>query len=91
MAGGKGTRLYPLTKVVPKPLVPFRDKKIIEQIMEQFINSGFDEFILSVNYKKELIKNYFMDLKYDIKYIEEKEFLATMPLLNKKVVPSSNS
>ena len=77
MAGGKGTRLYPLTKVVPKPLVPFRDKTIIEQIMEQFINSGFDEFILSINYKKELIKNYFMDLKYDIKYIEEKDFLGT--------------
>ncbi|WGS66036.1 sugar phosphate nucleotidyltransferase [Marinitoga aeolica] len=77
MAGGKGTRLYPLTRVIPKPLVPYKDKTIIEQIMEQFINSGFDEFILSVNYKKDLIKNYFSDLKYNIEYIEEKDFLGT--------------
>lgn len=77
MAGGKGTRLYPLTKVIPKPLVPFKDKTIIEQIMEQFINSGFDEFILSVNYKKELIKNYFSELDYNINFIEERDFLGT--------------
>jgi len=77
MAGGKGTRLYPLTKVIPKPLVPFKDKTIIEQIMEQFIKSGFDEFILSVNYKKELIKNYFSELDYNIKFIEERDFLGT--------------
>ncbi|OOC46915.1 hypothetical protein XO09_04205 [Thermosipho sp. 1223] len=77
MAGGKGTRLQPLTKVIPKPLVPYKDKTIIENIMEQFINSGFDEFILSINYKKELIKNYFSELKYNIEYIEEKEFLGT--------------
>ncbi|GAB6189622.1 nucleotidyltransferase family protein [Marinitoga arctica] len=77
MAGGKGTRLYPLTKVIPKPLVPYKDKTIIEKIMEQFINSGFDEFILSVNYKKELIKSYFTELKYNIQYIEEKDFLGT--------------
>jgi dTDP-glucose pyrophosphorylase len=77
MAGGKGTRLYPLTKVIPKPLVPYKDKTIIEQIMEQFIKSGFDEFILSVNYKKELIKDYFSNSKYKVEYIEENEFLGT--------------
>lgn len=77
MAGGKGTRLYPLTKVIPKPLVPFGNKTIIESIMEQFMKSGFDEFILSVNYKKELIKNYFAELSYNIDYIEEPDFLGT--------------
>jgi len=77
MAGGKGTRLYPLTKVIPKPLVPFENKTIIENIMEQFIKSGFDEFILSVNYKKELIKSYFTELSYNIEYIEEPDFLGT--------------
>ncbi len=77
MAGGKGTRLHPLTKVIPKPLVPFENKTIIENIMEQFIKSGFDEFILSVNYKKDLIKNYFSELSYKIEYIEEPDFLGT--------------
>lgn len=77
MAGGKGVRLYPLTKVIPKPLVPYKDKTIIEHIMDQFIKSGFDEFILSINYKKELIKDYFSDSKYKIEYIEETDFLGT--------------
>ncbi len=77
MAGGKGTRLYPLTKIIPKPLVPYKDKTIVENIMENFLQSGFSEFLLSINYKKELIKNYFEDLKYNITYIEEKNFLGT--------------
>jgi len=59
MAGGKGTRLLPLTRVIPKPLVPYKDKTIIEKIMEQFITCGFEKFILTINYKGEMIKNYF--------------------------------
>ncbi len=77
MAGGKGTRLYPLTKIIPKPLVPYGNKTIIENIMEQFLNSGFDDFVLSVNYKKHLIKEYFSGLSYKVSYIEEDDFLGT--------------
>lgn len=77
MAGGKGTRLYPLTKVIPKPLIPFGDKTIIERIMDSFIKSGFDEFIISVKYKKEMIKEYLKNTKYHISFIEEHDFLGT--------------
>lgn len=77
MAGGKGTRLLPLTRVIPKPLVPFKDETIIENIMGQFLKYGFDEFVFSVNYKKDMIKNYFKAFKYNIDYIEEAEFLGT--------------
>jgi dTDP-glucose pyrophosphorylase len=77
MAGGKGARLMPLTRIIPKPLVPFRDKTIIENIMEQFIKVGFHKFIAVVNYKKEVIKQYFEDLEYDINFIEEEDFLGT--------------
>jgi dTDP-glucose pyrophosphorylase len=77
MAGGKGTRLLPLTRVIPKPLVPFKDETIIENIMGQFLKYGFDEFVFSVNYKKDMIKNYFKELKYNIDYIEETKFLGT--------------
>lgn len=77
MAGGKGTRLLPLTRVIPKPLVPFKNETIIENIMGQFLKYGFDEFVLSVNYKKDMIKNYFKPFKYKIDYIEETEFLGT--------------
>jgi len=77
MAGGKGTRLYPLTKVIPKPLVPFGNKTIIEQIMDNFIKSGFDEFIISVKYKKEMIKEYLRNSRYTVSFIEEPNFLGT--------------
>jgi len=77
MAGGKGTRLYPLTKVIPKPLVPFGAKTIVEQIMDNFIKSGFDEFIVSVKYKKEMIKEYLKNTRYNVSFIEERDFLGT--------------
>lgn len=80
MAGGKGTRLKPITNVIPKPLIPVGDKTIIEEIMDRFIRIGASNFILSVNYKAETIKHYFNSVennKYDVSYIEEKEPLGT--------------
>tara|TARA_Y100001935_G_C17300124_1_gene508708 strand:+ start:749 stop:1801 length:1053 start_codon:yes stop_codon:yes gene_type:complete len=79
MAGGKGTRLHPVTKVLPKPLIPVNEKPIIEHIIEKFYNSGCNEFSLTVNYKSSLIKAYFDELKppYKIKFIDEKIPLGT--------------
>ena len=45
MAGGKGTRLEPFTKVLPKPLIPIDDKNVIERIIEKFRNFGLGTFI----------------------------------------------
>ena len=50
MAGGKGSRLYPYTKIIPKPLIPIGDTPIVERIMNQMISYGFTEFYLTVNY-----------------------------------------
>jgi dTDP-glucose pyrophosphorylase len=58
MAGGSGTRMKPLTNVIPKPLIPIKDKTVIEEIFERFYRFGCDEFIISVNYKAGLIKYY---------------------------------
>jgi len=79
MAGGKGTRLDPFTKILPKPLIPLGDKPIIENIMDRFYANGFSRFILIVNYKKEMIKAYFSDksLPYSITFVEENEFYGT--------------
>ena len=52
MAGGKGTRLDPFTKILPKPLIPLGNKPIIEHIMDHFYKNGFSRFILILNYKK---------------------------------------
>ncbi|MCM8761205.1 MAG: sugar phosphate nucleotidyltransferase [Candidatus Omnitrophica bacterium] len=79
MAGGKGERLDPFTKILPKPLIPFGDKPILEKIMDNFNKYGFYNFILTLNYKKELIKMYLKEnqLPYKVDWVEEDEYLGT--------------
>ena len=48
MAGGKGTRLKPLTNIIPKPMVPFGDKSMINVIIERFMDNGCKDFYISV-------------------------------------------
>ena len=79
MAGGKGTRLYPYTKILPKPLIPIGDIPIMERIIDRFIDFGANNFFVTVNYKKNMIISYFaeQDVDYDIRYIEEEAPLGT--------------
>lgn len=79
MAGGEGTRLYPYTKILPKPLIPIGEKTITEIIMDHFEAYGCTHFDLIINYKKNLIKSFFLDNeeKRNITFIEEDEFLGT--------------
>ena len=78
MAGGKGSRLYPYTKIIPKPLIPIGDTPIVERIMNQMKSYGFTEFYLTINYRKELIKAYFNgDRRYHLHFVEEKSPLGT--------------
>ena len=79
MAGGKGTRLYPYTKILPKPLIPIGEIPILERIFNRFYKFGAKEFFLTVNYKKEIIKSYFFELRppYKIHYVDEEIPLGT--------------
>ncbi|MDD7642139.1 MAG: nucleotidyltransferase family protein [bacterium] len=79
MAGGKGTRLYPYTKVLPKPLIPIGDIPIMERIIDRFCEYGVHDFWATVNYKKSMIKSYFAetDRNYEITYVEEDKPLGT--------------
>ncbi|MCF8296741.1 MAG: nucleotidyltransferase family protein [Saprospiraceae bacterium] len=80
MAGGKGTRLKPITNIFPKPLIPIGLKTIIEEIMDRFVEVGCSKFYISVNYKAETIKHYFEQLNnkvYHINYIQEEKPLGT--------------
>lgn len=79
MAGGKGTRLDPFTKILPKPLIPFGDKPIIELIMDRFSEFGCHKFFLTVNYKGKMIQSYFdhADNKYNVDFVWEEKFLGT--------------
>ncbi|WP_066164094.1 nucleotidyltransferase family protein [Aliarcobacter cryaerophilus] len=80
MAGGLGTRLYPLTKDTPKPMLLINGKPILERIIEKLITQGFQNFYISINYLGEQIKDYFKDgsnWDISIKYIEETKRLGT--------------
>ena len=78
MAEGKGTRLYPYTKILPKPLIPMGDIPVVERILDRFNSYGADSFYITVNYRKNMIKSYLEDqAKYNINYIEEEKPLGT--------------
>jgi len=84
MAGGKGKRLDPFTKILPKPLIPIDEKPVIEVIMDNFKKYGFNKFIIALNYKAEMIKMYFVENpnNYQIEYIQEGDFLGTVGALS---------
>ncbi|EKP04915.1 MULTISPECIES: nucleotidyltransferase family protein [Leptospira] len=80
MAGGLGKRLRPLTDQTPKPLLSVGGKPILESILESFSEQGFRKFFISVNYKAEMIRNYFGNgdrWKVKINYIDESKSLGT--------------
>ena len=75
MAGGKGTRLEPFTKIFPKALLPVKEKPIIQHIIEKFASSGINKFFVTVNYKTVILKSFFseLNLDYAINFIHEKK------------------
>lgn len=79
MAGGLGTRLYPYTKILPKPLIPIGERPIVEHIIDRFHAFGCSSYNLVVNYKKSMIKSYFADLEkdYGVAFTDEDEPLGT--------------
>jgi dTDP-glucose pyrophosphorylase len=80
MAGGKGTRLKPLTHVIPKPLIPLNEKTILEIIMDQFIEIGSCKFFITVNYKHEILRYYLENTstKYNVEFYKEEQPLGTI-------------
>lgn len=79
MAGGKGTRLYPFTKILPKPLIPIGEIPIVERIINAFHEYEITDFLMTINYRKNMIKSYFSDIPkhYQIEYVEENKPLGT--------------
>lgn len=79
MAGGLGKRLYPYTKILPKPLIPIGEIPIVEHIINRFKKYGCDQFYLLVNHKKNMIKAYFNEIEkeYKINYEDEDKPLGT--------------
>ncbi len=90
MAGGKGDRLEPFTKILPKPLIPVGEKPIIQIIMDEFGKQGVHRFYLTLNYKGEMVKSYFDNEMhdYEIRYYLEERYGGTagsLKLLEKEI------
>jgi dTDP-glucose pyrophosphorylase len=80
MAGGFGSRLYPLTQHCPKPLLKVGKKPILEVILERFIEAGFYRFYISTHYMHHMIEEYFKDGSQwgvSIEYVYEETPLGT--------------
>jgi dTDP-glucose pyrophosphorylase len=86
MAGGRGTRLQPLTDSIPKPLLKVGNKSIMEHNVDRLTLYGIDDFWFSVKYLGEQIVNHFKDEKFkniSIDYIWEEEALGTIGAVSK--------
>lgn len=85
MAGGKGMRLRPLTKNTPKPMLKVGDKPILQTLIEKFRENGYKNFVICVNYKSNVIKDFFSDgdkFGVKIEYIQEKSRMGTAGALS---------
>ncbi|NPD46741.1 nucleotidyltransferase family protein [Lentimicrobium sp. S6] len=90
MAGGFGSRLKPITNVLPKPLIPIGENSIIEDIFERFYAHGCKDYYISVNYKAELIEYYLNSQKkpYNLSFFKEDKPMGTagsLHLLKNKI------
>lgn len=80
MAGGQGSRLRPLTNILPKPLIPIGEQTMMEDIMDRFVECGCHDFYVSVNYKADTIRHYFINLnkpQYNVDFFQEDKPLGT--------------
>ena len=85
LAGGKGTRLRPLTYAIPKPLLPINERPMLDHILLYLKKYGVTEVFMTIGYLGYQIKSYFGDgseLGIKIKYVEEKKPLGTAGCLN---------
>jgi NDP-sugar pyrophosphorylase family protein len=80
LAGGKGARLAPYTRVIPKPLMPIGDMPILEVLLRQIKHAGVDEVILTVGHMAELLQAFFQNgerLAIPVRYSYEDKPLGT--------------
>lgn len=79
MAGGMGTRLYPFTKILPKPLIPIGETPILDRIIDRFGQCGVKDVYLILNHKRNMIKAYYNEtrLPYNIRFVDEEQPLGT--------------
>ena len=79
MAGGKGTRLYPYTQILPKALIPIGDMPIMDHIILHFERYAINQVFMVLNHKKNMITAYYNEghCRSSVQYVDEEQFLGT--------------
>tara|TARA_A100001388_G_C28714113_1_gene472800 strand:+ start:89 stop:1156 length:1068 start_codon:yes stop_codon:yes gene_type:complete len=90
MSGGKGSRLKPFSDILPKALIPVKNKTVLERIIEKFLDFGVSKIYIITNYKSNIIKSYFEEKKYrkKLKFLKEPKELGTaggLKLVSKEI------
>ena len=95
LAAGKGTRVRPITHIVPKPMIPILQKPVMEFLLELLREHGFTEIMVNVSHLAEEIENYFRDgqrFGVEIAYsfegrIEDGELIGDTSRQERSIVP----
>ena len=85
MAGGMGKRLKPYTDILPKPLIPIKNKPMIINILDKFKNNDFDNFLISIRKKDKILQSFLNQFKnkYELNYFLETNQLGSAGCLKK--------
>ena len=73
VAGGYGTRFLPITKSIPKEMLPLGDKPIIEYIIKDLADAGIKEILIVISKHKQIIKEYFSECEHYEKFLIEND------------------
>ena len=86
MAGVKVTRLKPYTDILPKPLIPYKNKSILINFLNKFKNNYFNNFLKLISKKDKIFQSFLsqFDNKYNFDYFRESEQLGTAGCLKNK-------
>jgi len=93
MAGGRGKRMMPLTKNLPKPLLEYSGVPILERILLKLKSEGFNNVVISINYLGEKIEQHFQNgnsLGLNIRYIRETKEMGTAGSIQKLLKYQNN-
>jgi dTDP-glucose pyrophosphorylase len=86
MAGGRGTRLRPLTLSRPKPMLPVAGRPILEHVIERLVECGFSQVLVSTGYQSQMIEDHLQDGRQfgaSIRYLREERPLGTAGALSR--------
>lgn len=80
LAAGLGTRLHPITRVIPKPMLPIGTRPILDYVVGELENSSIEDIIIVVGHKREIIQEYYKD-NPKVRFVVQEQITGTAPAL----------